>query len=290
MIARWFLMILALMPLHQSLQAGVWNNLTGYFKSKPAPQPPSIKVLIVHDVPKVNLEVTGKYSLYDPHVKDTDDDDIHITSRFVGKRHEITTMSDGLKWGEAFPGIYQIKITPDDASTLSVVDGREYTGSVYIYDIGSSISLVNQVPIEDYVRYILAHFPDEGLHPEVLNAIAIVARTNAYYQTENPKTSFWAVDAQKVGYGGRYPVPRGIESAVTMSRYMIMSKTGVYERSVTPFAAQFDNLSPAAVKDVEVSKITLAEANEMAQRGDHAAQILARAFPGTTIMLMNYAN
>lgn len=286
MITRWLLLFLALLPFNPSLQAGVWSDITGYFKGKPAAEPPSIRVLVLHDVPKVNLEVTGKYSLYDPNLKDSNGEDSHITSRFVGKRNQITSLSDGLKWGEAFPGIYQIKVKPDEASTLSVLDGQEYAGSIYIYDIGGSVSIVNQLPIEDYVRYTLASYPDDALHPEVLSAIAIVARTNAYYQVDNPKSSFWAVDAQKVGYQGRYPVPQNIDRAVNMTRYMIMSKTGVYDRTVTPFAAEFGKVLPVGTKELENSKITIEEANALAERGDHAAQILGKAFPNTTIMLM----
>ncbi len=281
---RWLLLFLALMSGNSFVNAGVWDNIVNKFRGDTSPPPPNMRVLIIHDVEKIKIDVTGKYSLYDPYT------DSHITSRFVGKSREIQAMHDGLKWGEAFPGLYQIKIKPDDQTTMTRIDGHEYPGSVYVYDIGGTISMVNQIPVEDYVRYTLADFPEDSLHPEVLAAIAIVARTNAYYQASNPKNTYWAVDASKVGYRGRYPVPRTIDKAVTSTRYMIMSRTGVYERTATPFAAQFDNLSPKGVaKDLEVSKISIEQANEMANRGDHAAQILARAFPGSTIMLMHYS-
>lgn len=281
---RWLLLLLVLSPLGSSLHGGVWDDIVDKFCGQSAPQPPSIRVLVEHDVEKIKVDVTGKYSLYDPYTNS------HISSRFVGKSRDVQAMGDGLKWGEAFPGLYQLKIVPDDAAVWTIVDGKEYTGSVYIYDIGGTLSVVNQLPVEDYVRYLLVNFPDRSLHPEVLAAVAIVARTNAYYQASNPKNTFWAVDGSKVDYQGKYPVPREIAKAVNATRYMIMSKTGIYEGMTTPFAGQFENMPLGAVaKDAAISTISLAEANAMAEKGEHAAQILGKAFPNSSIMLMHYA-
>ncbi len=281
---RRILLCLALLSGISFLQAGVWDDIVNKFRGNTSPPPPMMRVLVMHDVEKVKVDVTGKYSLYDPYTES------HITSRFVGKSRDIQAMHDGLKWGETFPGLYQIKIKPDDQTTMTRIDGNEYPGAIYVYDIGGTISIVNQVPVEEYIRYILADFPDNSLDPEVLAAVAIVARTNAYYEASNPKNTYWAVDASKVGYRGRSPVPGPVDKAINATRYMIMSRTGVYEGAVTPFAAQLDNLSPkGVVKELEVSRISLAEANEMAKKGEHAAQILAKAFPGSTIMLMHYS-
>jgi len=267
------------------LQGGIWNNIVTTFRGQTAPTPPTMRVLVEHDAEKVQLEVTGKYSLYDPYT------DSHISSRFIGKNREIQAMSEGLKWGEAFPGLYQIKISPDEACSTIIVNGKAYSGSVYVYDIGRTISIVNQVPVENYISHILADFQNSMLHPEVLAAIAIVARTNAYYMTSNPKNSYWAVDGNRVGYQGQRPVPYEIDRAVNSTRHMIMSRTGIYDKVATPFLAQFDGLSPGvSTKELEVSKISLNEANAMAEKGDHAARILARAFPNSTIMLMHYSN
>ena len=282
---RALLLIAALLPLSSPLQAGMWDNVTGYFKGSARSEAPTIRVLLLHNAEKANLEVRGKYSLYDPYTNS------HISTRFSGKSRTIQAVSDGLKWGEAFPGLYQIKIKPDDANSSSIINGHDYTGEVYVYDIGGTISIVNQIPVEDYIRSILMAYQNQNLEPEVLAALAIAARTNAYFQAVNPKNTYWAVDAEKVGYHGRLQGSQAIENAVKVTRYMIMSRTGVYEGVATPFAAQFDPLSQGqAIKDAEVSQLSLEEANAMAQKGEHAAQILAKAFPGTTIMLMQYSN
>lgn len=283
MMTRILLLFLALLPFNSSLQASWWSDVTGYFKGQSRPTPPTIRILVLHDLEGVNLEVRGKYSLYDPYTNS------YISSRFVGKSRYVQALNDGLKWGEAFPGLYQIKIKPEDAQTTTVINGHEYDGSIYIYDIGGTISIVNQIPVEEYVKAVLMHYQDRNLAPEALAALAIVARTNAYFQAVNPKNTYWAVDAQKVGFQGRAPVSSAVEEAVKLTRYMIMSRTGVYEGMVTPFPVQFDTLSPGQTKDIQVSKLSLDEANEKAQNGEHAAQILAKAFPGSTIMMMEYS-
>ena len=284
MILRTLLLFLALLPFSSPLQADVWDNIKGYFKGSTRSEAPTIRVLLLHDVEGAKLEVRGKYSLFDPYTNS------HLSTRFAGKSRYIQALGDGLKWGEAFPGLYQIKIKPDDGST-TVINNHEYQGLIYVYDIGGTISIVNQIPVEDYVRSILFGYQNQHLEPETLAAIAIVARTNAYFQAVNPKNTYWAVDAEKVGYQGHIPGSFAVDDAVKLTRYMIMSRTGVYEGIATPFAAQFGDLSSGqSTKEPETSKISLEEANAMAQRGEHAAQILAKAFPGSTIMIMQYSN
>lgn len=280
---RLFLFFVLLFSAHASVEARVWEDLVGLVKGKEKPTPPSIRVLILHDAEKINLEITGKYSLFDPYT------DSYISSRFIGKSRQVQAMSDGLKWGEAFPGLYQLKIRPDEATAFTHIDGREYEGLIFLYDIGGTISAVNQLPVEDYVQSIMSDYSGEGLHPEVLAALVIVARTNAYFQAVNPKNTYWAVDAQKVGFKGMVKPSEPIEKAIRATRYMIMSRTGVYEGMTTPFPAEFGVVKPGHVsKDMVAAKISLEEAAKMAESGLHAAQILAKAFPGTSIMLLEY--
>jgi len=283
MMFRIFLLFLAFTPFSSSLQAGVWNNITGYFKGQTRSEPPTIRVLVVHDVESANLQTRGKYSLYDPYTNS------HISYRRAGKSRTIQAVGDGLKWGESFPGLYQIKIEPNESTAFTTINGHDYDNLVYVYDIGGTISIVNQIPIEDYLRSILANYQGQNLEPETLAALVIAARTNAYFQSVSPKNTYWAVDAQKVDFQGRITLKSSMEEAVRQTRYMIMSRTGVYERIATPFAAQFGNLPTGqSPKEIEVSKISIEEANAMALKGEHAAQILAKAFPDSTIMLMQY--
>jgi stage II sporulation protein D len=282
MMVRIFLLLLTILPIGANLRADLWSNFKNVFV-KEKPDEPSIRVLLLHDREKVHVEVEGKYSLYDPYKNS------FLSTRFIGKARDMEAMSDGLKWGEAFPGIYQLQIQPEDKSTVSYIDRSEYTGPVYVYDIGNSISIINQVPIETYTTSILSSFDLSSIEREVIAALAIVARTNANFQVANPKTSYWAVDAQQTGYTGNPASSVNAfkaDEAVRLTKNMVMSRTGVYEGLATPFIGEFGYVSPKlSEKAYTVSKITIEQANTMARSGAHAAQILAKAFPGTTIML-----
>jgi stage II sporulation protein D len=281
MIFRILVAMLTCLPFCSPLQASWWDNMTGYFKEGQYATPPTIRLLVVHDVESVNLEVRGKYSLFDPYTNS------YISSRFIGKNRTVQALSDGLKWGEAFPGLYQIRIRPDEASASTVINGREYEGDIYIYDIGGTISIVNQIPIESYVASTLVAYQERPIEQETLAALAITARTNAYFQAVNPKNTYWAIDAQKVNFRGRALFTSMVEEAVRLTRYMIMSHTGVYEGMATPFAAQFES-QPTPSKETALAKISIEEANQIAVQGGHAAQILNKAFPNSIIMIMQY--
>ncbi|MBA3957660.1 MAG: SpoIID/LytB domain-containing protein [Parachlamydiaceae bacterium] len=272
MITRMLTLLLAVMPVVASLNAGILDS----WGKKTREQPPIIGVLIAYDRPGVVLEVKGKYRLYDP--KDLS----FISTRFIGKRKFIQAVNDGLKWGEEFPDLHQLLIVPDHQNITTIADGIEYRGSMYIYDVQGALGIVNEVDIEDYIRSILAAQPST-LPEEVLAAIAIAARTNAYYYAYNPKTPFWAVDGTQEAYRG-FAVTNPsspIEKAITATRYLIMSKNKDASNPA-PFAAQFSSAGTAG------SKINLDQAVEMAKRGEHAARILEQAYPSTNILLMHY--
>lgn len=285
MIARVFLCMLAFMPMAAPLQAGWLDSVTGYFqKSKPA-APPMIKVLVVHDQPGALLEVKGKYKIFDPHTKE------HISTRFVGKRNYIQSMYDGIKWGEEFPGVYQLVIIPDDKSTVTLVNGIEYKGSIYIYDVNGSISVVNLSYIEDYLATLLASQYREPMSEEALAAVAIAARTTAYYEAENPRSEFWNTDGRdlinQAPAAGK--VQSNIDRILAATRYMVMSTPPTQNGEISPFIADWKQPGkPKSAAQAVVSQITLAQVNELAQKGDNAAQILSKAFPNTKIELIHH--
>lgn len=283
MALRILYLILALGTINTSAHAGWFDTLTSFFKKPMPAKPPTIKVLIVHDKTGVVLEVKGKYKIFDPHTGD------HIGSRFKGKRKFIQAVQDGIKWGEEFPGIHQILIVPDEAGVTTIVDGIEYHGPVYVYDIGGTISIVNQIYIEDYLSSILAQRFPESLDRETLAAAAIAARTSAYYSAENPKSPYWSIDAQQSGYQGFAAInfSSPIEQAIKDTRFMIMSSYPINGSEITPFIAMWKEDGRYSGAEV-VSKISLAEADQIAKNGEHAAQILAKAFPGVKIELMHY--
>ena len=70
-------------------------SFTGMINAEIAP---SIKVLILHDKESADVEVKGKYKIFDPNTNVQ-----LINMRLVGKNKPVEAMAAGLKWGEDFP-------------------------------------------------------------------------------------------------------------------------------------------------------------------------------------------
>lgn len=276
MMNRILLFLLAFTPLFGTARA----EIKGMWSSQAPEEFPTIKVLVLHDEPSVNLEVKGKYLVRDPHRNK------HISTRLVGKAQVIQAISDGLKWGEEFPGVHQIEIVPDSSDAQILVNNVEYKGKLQVYDIGRAISVVNELPVEEYLSYQLPEQYPQAMPDEVLAALAITARTNAYYMAEHPKTKFWSVEAKQSSYKGYVAADLGnpMQKAIKNTRNMVMSQTGAYEKVITPFPATWER--GAANSKSVAAAISIADAAEMAKQGAHAANILEKAFPRTTIQLM----
>lgn len=274
MMIRLFLLLLAVLPIAVPVDAALLDMLI----KRPAAPPPSVSVLVLHDSPGAIVEVKGKYRLYDPI------NYCYISTRLIGKRRFMQVLSDGLQWGEEFPGMHQIMIVPDNQAVSTIVDGKEYRGSLYIYDVEGTIGVVNEVDLEEYLHSVLAYQANEDMPQEALAAMAIVARTYAYYYLNNPPTSFWAVNGEKTGYQGYAQIipSSRVAQAVAKTRYLVMSRGGDEQGAVNPFPAQFGE-----GKADGVSKLSMQEVIEMARKGQHAAQILEKAFPNTKIVLIH---
>lgn len=280
MIVRTWLFVIAFLPFITPVEAGFLSNMRNLF-TKHQKTVPAIDVLVVNDKPSALVEVKGKYQLYNPHTKKL------LSKRYVGKKKLMQSTSSGLKWGEEFPGIFQLMIIPEDPNAIVTIDGIDYKGTVTIYDIGGTISAVNRVAIEDYLRSTLPGAHTEPMPEEAMAAIAIVARTDAYYLSRNPNNAFWSVDGAHVGYHGLNSMhtTSPMDLAVTSTRHMILSQTGAYEGKVTPFPAQWGAAQNHHASG-STSRITIYEAEDIARTGGHAAQILSKAFPGTHIELI----
>lgn len=278
---RIFLAILASSLLAMNAEAGVMDSIKDFFYKLEEPKD-AIKVLIAHDMPGAVVEVKGKYKLYDPNTMN------HITTRYTGKRKFIQPLRDGLKWGEEFPGIFQLLIVPDDAATTTLIDGIEYRGWIYVYDIGGGISIVNAPDLGEYIGGLMSVGIPKDLPDEVMAALAISLRTQAYFQVQNPKNRYWAVDGRKIGYQGHALIdPSGsIEKAVDHTRKMVLSESDAPIGEIRAFPSQWPGITVGVQEPGVMSKITIDEAVHMADQGSHAAQILVRAFPNTSIQML----
>lgn len=181
--------------------------------------PRNIQILLEKDADGALLEVKGPYYIFNQH------DGNRVSSGLLGKRFMIHEQENGLKWGEEFPGIHQIYIKPRSSETSIFINGIQYSGSIAIYGVAGKINIVNDVDIESYVKSSLTSQFLSPLETEVMSALAILARTDAYYYVNraNP-SSYWHVAAEDIDYQGsalivnNSPVDRAVES----TRHLIL--------------------------------------------------------------------
>jgi len=247
---------------------------------------PSIRVLIAHDIESTSVEIKGTYNLFDPHPEDGK----KLSPRFKGKKASLYAIEDGLAWGEEFPGTHQIAIVPDNYNTKITVNGVDYFGSIFVYRMpeNGTISIVNHVLLEDYLDSLLSPMYRNEMPQELLTALAITARTNAYYQVQNSKSPYWDVDANQVGYKGTSSSTAGspVYQAVKETQFMVLSRND--GSSKAPFPVQWGayNIGKNPSDQPVYSKISILEAESMAKKGMRANTILAKAFPQTAIEIL----
>lgn len=180
--------------------------------------PRNIQILIEKDTSEALLEVKGPYYLLNPH------DGSRVASGLLGKRFMVRELENGLKWGEEFPGIHQFYIKPRSSETSIFVNGIQYKGAIAIFGVSGAINIVNDIDIESYVKSTLTTQFPSSLEPEVLSALAILARTDAYYHAIRNQLSFWHVFAQDSGYSGSALIVSNspIERAVDSTHHLIL--------------------------------------------------------------------
>lgn len=180
--------------------------------------PRNIQVLLEKDATEALLEVKGPYYIFNPH------DGSRVASGLLGKRFMIRELDSGLKWGEEFAGIHQIYIKPRSEETSIFINGIQYGGAMAVFGISGTINIVNDIDIEEYVNSILAPQFTNALEPEVLSALAILARTDAYYHAMKSQNSFWHITAAESGYQGSALIAANspIERAVETTKHLIL--------------------------------------------------------------------
>ncbi len=195
------------------------DEYTNYERIAEPMAPRNLQILLEKEVDGALLEVKGPYYIFNPH------DGTKVSSGLLGKRFMIHELESGLKWGEEFPAVHQIYIKPRSEETAIFINGIQYAGAVAIYGVNGKINIVNDVDIESYVKSTLTSQFLTPLEPEVMSALAILARTDAYYRaTRANPNSFWHITAQEARYQGSALVVHNssIDRAVESTRHLIL--------------------------------------------------------------------
>lgn len=201
--------------------ASEYDNTTE-FELPPNAKPATIRVLLKKECDGALVEVRGAYQVYDPKTGK------RLSGGRSGKRFFMYPHDTGIKWGENFLGIYQLRITPQKEGTTFFIDGVQYKGTLEVYHAENLMTLINEVDIENYIKAILTPQFDAFYTDPVMEAIAIVARTDAYHRVLQNKEAFWHVNAKEVGFEGHAAtlINPEIERAVDNTRFLVMTLEG----------------------------------------------------------------
>jgi len=256
----------------------LWESIKSYFAKK-TEVIPIIRIMIAKDKPQVNIAVEGKFRIFDPRTND------HLATRQLGRKADVQSIGSGLHWAEGFPGVHQLMIVPADPRATITVDGKEYSGSIIVYEVEGNVTVINSIGFEELVASVLDNEVSEKNSLELLSASAIIARTNAYALAEKPANPFWAVSAEDLNYEG---VPQNkdlslIQKAVRNTRHMVLS--GKDSAAISMDFAKNTGAKLLSVGKIP-SKISFAEAKKLSEGGKDAAGILLYAFPDAHISMM----
>lgn len=185
----------------------------------PDTKPATIKVLLHEMIEGAVVEVKGKFQVCNI------ENNKYLSGGRSNKRFFLFPHPDGLKWGETYPGVYQIRIIPLSAETTTLIDGIEYRGCVEVYNIEGKLYVVNEVDIESYIKSILSTEFSTKPPIDILDSIAILARTNAYYIAGKNARQFWHVHGANNGYYGNANtlVHPYIDRSVDATKYLILT-------------------------------------------------------------------
>lgn len=191
------------------------QTLSGNYRL--TPPNPVIKILLARDINGADINVEGPYRIFNPL------DETVSSYGLFGKSYPISASVDGIKWGEEFPGTFQIGIVPANSKTRIYVNNICYPGSLLIYQVSGKLYIINQVKIEDYLKVSLPLELGSNMNEEAISAAAIVARTDAYYQTLRYPKAYYHLEAKDINYAGLNGIKdRSIDNAVDATRYLVM--------------------------------------------------------------------
>jgi stage II sporulation protein D len=185
-------------------------------------KPATLRVVVEKMVPATFLEVSGRHHIYNPL------DGSLLSRGMLSKKHTVTLEDYGLNWGEKIPTITQMRIVPLDSQTRILINGIQYKGCLEIHAYEGKINVISEVDVENFLKTTLPSHIDPSLDPELLNALAIVARTHAYYIAAKNKNNSFDLDGTTFNYPGNLLSARvdTIDKAIETTRHAVLTFKG----------------------------------------------------------------
>jgi stage II sporulation protein D len=161
-----------------------------------APEGPVVRVNIIPSVSSLRIRVEGGMEIRDMRTK---------TLLFRGNEAKCSIIGKAFIIGDKRSGVGALSIRGMSQDVLEV-NGRKFKGDIRLIKHGESrFSVINGVPLEDYVKGILFHEVSHYWPQEALKAQAVVSRTYALYSLQQNRHQEFDVrgDIFSQVYGGK---------------------------------------------------------------------------------------
>ncbi|MCU0651084.1 MAG: SpoIID/LytB domain-containing protein [Candidatus Omnitrophica bacterium] len=167
-----------------------------------------IRVAILQDADKAGIRVDGNYKIIDPQTG-------NVLRASKDLRGFVDVFKDRIFLDAGEYAQEKIAISVDQADSL-YVNNRRYHGSLCILRKKKAITLVNYLPLEDYIKGIAVREISHYWPSSMLAAQAIVFRSYAFYQMrENAHRDYDLTgDVYSQVYGGTQAARYRISDAV----------------------------------------------------------------------------
>jgi hypothetical protein len=223
-----------------------------------------IRVALLRDAGSVQLSSTGPWWLRRA--------DGAVVSQ--GGAGQVMTLASG-----RMPAPELNLDTTTDAAVI--VDGRRYRGRVRVLQMPAGLLAVNHLPLEDYVASVVGAEMPSSWNREALKAQAVAARSYALAHMARPASRHW-----HLGSTTRWQAYRGLESATGRTRQATLETVGLilsYQGGIVEsLYASTTALTLEAHGHLGAS-MSQHGAQDLASRGMHYSQILARYYPGAAL-------
>ncbi len=185
-------------------------------------KPATLRVITEKELPGAFLEIQGPHHIYNPL------DGTILSRGLLNKKHPVKLEEYGLNWGEKIPGVTHMRIVPLDSQTHVVINGTPYKGCVEISADQNTLTIINEIDIENFLKTTLPSHFTKPLPRELMNAVAILARTHAYYLAAKNTENSFDLDGTLFNYQDKTLVTPTyyIDQAIDTTRHAILTFKG----------------------------------------------------------------
>jgi stage II sporulation protein D len=180
-----------------------------------------IRVSILNDRDSFNLTLKGNYKIYALHSERVLMEGPYICAN-------VTALKDGIRIEKKEIKLSGIRVKVSRDANI-YVDSKRFRGDIDIIrrDNGK-LTVVNYIPIDDYLYGVLYHEVSHRWPTEVLKAQAIAARTFALYQVGQNKLQPYDLrnDIYSQVYGGRSSEKWATTRAVNLTKGDVLTYKG----------------------------------------------------------------